>query len=223
LKNEQEVREQFVSTAMSYFETKQGDARHKEIVDLYNLFSPLPRGYKATYTDAWCAIFVSAIGIKLGWSDIILPECSCGEMIKLYQASSLNKWEERDDYFPKFGDIIMYDWDDGTDYAVSDNKGSPDHVGIVIEINGSNFTVVEGNKSKSVAERKMRVNGRYIRGFCLPAFHTKITASNEPSPWAKYAISWAQQAGLSDCERLKETMTREEAIVLAYRLFNMLK
>ena len=81
---ELELRKKFVEIAESYLGCKESDGSHKKIIDLYNSQRPLPRGYKVKYTDAWCATYVSAMGIAAGLSDIIHPECSCGYMINLH-------------------------------------------------------------------------------------------------------------------------------------------
>lgn len=39
----------------------------------------------------------------------------------------------------------MYDWQDGTNYATTDNTGAPDHIGIVTKVGGGTFVVTEGN------------------------------------------------------------------------------
>jgi hypothetical protein len=82
---ELQVRQKFVKTAESYLGCKESDGSHKKIIDLYNTISPLPRGYKVKYTDAWCATYVSAMGVAAGLQDIILSECSCEKMIQLYK------------------------------------------------------------------------------------------------------------------------------------------
>ena len=80
---EHQLRALVVETAKEYLGCKESDGSHKKIIDLYNSQKPLPVGYKVTYTDAWCATFVSAMAVKLGLTDIILPECSCSRMIAL--------------------------------------------------------------------------------------------------------------------------------------------
>lgn len=174
---EQELRQKVVDTAKSYLGYKEADGSHKKIIDLYNSQKPLPVGYKVTYTDAWCATFVSAVGVKLGLTDIILPECGCGRMIALYQKAG--RWQESDAYVPAPGDIIMYDWQDT---GVGDNTGAADHVGIVCGVSGNTITVIEGNKSDAVGYRTLQVNGRYIRGYCLPNYASKATAATTPAP-----------------------------------------
>ena len=65
----------------------------------------------------------------------------------------------------------MYDWQDGANYATTDNTGAPDHIGIVTKVGGGTFVVTEGNMNGGkVGKRTMKVNGRYIRGFITPDF-----------------------------------------------------
>ena len=89
-------------------------------------------------------------------------------MVELYQQTG--RWMENDAYKPQIGDIVMYRWDDGADYATTDNTSSPNHVGMVAEVNGRVLTIIEGNKGQKVATRSLFVNGRYIRGYCLPDY-----------------------------------------------------
>lgn len=165
---ELQVRNRFVKTAESYWGYRENDGSHKEIIDIYNTQTKLPRDYKVAYTDAWCATFVSAIGHFLGWGDIILPECSCNNMIELYKKAG--RWEERDDYTPQIGDIVMYDWDDDNK---GDNIGKVEHVGIVASIDNNQMKIIEGNIHNAVDYRDLQINGKYIRGYCLPNFILK--------------------------------------------------
>ena len=167
---EQEIRNKVVSKAKSYLGCKESDGSHKKIVNLYNSHKPLARGYAVQYTDEWCATFVSAVGIALGYTDIMPTECSCSKMIELYKAKC--RWEEKDTHVPSPGDIVMYDWQDT---GKGDNTGHPDHVGFVVALNGTSMTIIEGNKGEAVAYRSLNVNGRYIRGYCLPDYASKAT------------------------------------------------
>lgn len=168
---EKKIRNQVVETALSYLGCNEADGSHKKIIDLYNSHIPRARGYKVKYTDAWCATFVSAVVIECGLTDIMPTECSCTKMIELYKAKG--RWQESDSYVPQPGDLIMYDWNDS---GKGDNKGQPNHVGIVIAVNGDSFTVLEGNYGNAVKKRPMNVNGKYIRGYCLPDYASKATA-----------------------------------------------
>lgn len=176
---EQELRAKIVSIAQSYIGCKESDGSHKKIIDLYNSHKPLARNYKVQYTDAWCATFASAVAIQAGLTDIIPTECGCTKHIELFQ--KLGSWQENDAYVPSPGDYIFYDWQDGTNYATTDNVGAADHVGIVEKVVGKTITVIEGNYSDSVKRRTIAVNGRYIRGYGVPKYASKATASGTAS------------------------------------------
>ena len=174
---EASLRQKVVKTAVKYLGCKEADGSHKKIIDKYNAHKPLARGYAVKYTDEWCATFVSAVGIELGLTDIMPTECSCSKMIELYKAKG--RWKEADSYRPKPGDILMYDWNDS---GTGDNVGAPDHVGIVSAINGLELTVIEGNKGEAVAYRDMTVNGKYIRGYCVPDYASAAAETPKTSP-----------------------------------------
>ena len=152
---------------------KAGSAQHKEIIKIYNAQRPLPRGTQMQESWAWCAVYVSAVSLKLGYRDIMPTEMSCHQMTLLYK--QLGRWIENDAYVPSPGDVIFYDWQDGANYASTDNTGTPDHVGIVTSCDGKNIRVIEGNVSNKVGTRTLAVNGRYIRGFGIPDFASKAT------------------------------------------------
>ena len=159
-----------VELATQWLGKKESDGSHREIIDIYNSYTPRARGYKLSYTDPWCAGFVSAVSIKLGYTDIIPPECSCNCMIQLFKELGEGKcWMEDDDYVPCVGDLVFYDWQDT---GKGDNIGWPDHVGIVVLVDEARgeFTVIEGNKNGCVNYRSMKLGGKYIRGFAAPAY-----------------------------------------------------
>ncbi len=165
-----------IAQAQSWIGCKESDGSHKKIIDVYNAHKPLARGYAVKYTDAWCATFVSACAIKTGMTDIIPTECGCSNMVKLFQ--DLGEWNESDSRTPNAGDIIFYDWDDS---GFGDNKGNPDHVGIVEKVSGSTITVIEGNKNNAVDRRTIQVNGRYIRGYGVPKYSGSASGSTSSS------------------------------------------
>jgi hypothetical protein len=167
------MRKKVVEKAKSYLGCKEADGSHKKIIDLYNSHKPLARGYKVKYTDEWCATFVSAVSIACGLTDIMPTECSCSKMIELYK--KLGGWKESDSYVPSPGDLILYDWEDS---GRGDNTGQPNHVGIVTAVNGTSLTIIEGNKGEAVAYRAMTVNGKYIRGYCVPKYAENAAGSN---------------------------------------------
>lgn len=169
-----------INQAKSWLGCKEGDATHKKIIDTYNAHKPLARNYKVKYTDSWCATFVSAVAIKLGYTDIIPTECGCSPMIKLFQ--KIGSWQELDSYRPKPGDIIFYDWKDS---GKGDNTGWAHHVGIVEKIENNLITVIEGNhdgsdadKIDGVERRTVVVNGKFIRGYGVPKYDKEPTTSS---------------------------------------------
>lgn len=172
---EKQIRQNTVNTAKTYLGYKESNGSHKKIIDIYNKQTPLPVGYKVRYTDAWCATFISTVGIMSGHKDIMFPECSCNRMVKLYEKAG--RWEEADNFVPSLGDIVMYDWQDS---GAGDNAGYPDHVGMVVEVNGNDMKIIEGNYQNSVGYRDLKVDGKYIRGYCLPDYASKADDEDEP-------------------------------------------
>ena len=168
------TRNQIVKQAQAWVGLKESNGSHKQIIDIYNTIKPLPRGYKLSYNDPWCAGTISALAVVCKATDIIPQECSCLRMIE--KAKSMGIWVENDAYVPKAGDIMMYDWDDS---GSGENKNNPDHVGIVEKITGNTITVIEGNYSNAVKRRTMMVNGRYIRGYIVPKY-AEATAADKP-------------------------------------------
>ena len=149
-----------------------GETGHKKIIEVYNQQEELPRGYKMQMDDAWCAATVSAVFLINGYGDI--SECSCPAMIA--KAKKLGIWVEDDAYKPMPGDIIMYDWQDN---GKGDNQNNPDHVGIVIASSEDSITVREGNYSKTLKNRTIPIDAKYVRGFIVPPYDTEATDTLE--------------------------------------------
>lgn len=190
---ETQARQKVVSIMQGWIGLKRSDRSHAPIIDTYNGHTPRPRGYKVSYTDAYCATTTSAAAIKAGFTDIIPVECSCYYLIEA--AKRMGIWQENDAYIPKLGDEVLYDWDDGPNYATTDNQGAPEHVGMVEAISGSTIRVIEGNMSGGVVGRRnLQINGRYIRGFICPDYASKAT---EQEPDAPQPGSTATGGGLS--------------------------
>ncbi|MDE6983893.1 MAG: hypothetical protein K2O99_05065, partial [Lachnospiraceae bacterium] len=132
---ESQVRQKIVNVMQGWIGLKRSDRSHAPIIDAYNSNKPLPRGYKVTYTDAYCAATTSAAAISAGYADIIPIECSCYYLTEA--AKKMGIWQENDAYIPKPGDEVLYDWQDGVNYAATDNRGAPDHVGMVEAVSGT--------------------------------------------------------------------------------------
>lgn len=178
-----------VKQAKAWLGKKESNGSHREIIDVYNSHKPLARGYKVKYTDEWCSTFVSAVSIKLGYTDIIPTECGCGKHIELFK--KLGSWVENENRTPKAGDIIFYDWDDN---GSGDNKGGSDHVGIVEKVSNGTITVIEGNKGEAVARRTLKVNGKYIRGYGVPKYDKEKTTTTTSKETEKDRIKDLKKA-----------------------------
>ncbi|GEM_PF-1929874 len=163
-------RQTIVEKARSFLGTKTGSAAHREILKAYNAIRPLPRGVTMTASMPWCATFVSAVGAMCGYGAVIPAECSCGYMVDA--AKKLGIWQERDDYIPQPGDILMYDWDDNKTGS-GDCTGWPDHTGFVETVEKGSFTTIEGNSGSGngeVKRVKVQVDQKNIRGFITPRY-----------------------------------------------------
>lgn len=174
---EKELRQKIVDIAVSYIGCKESNGSHKKIIDVYNNHKPLAAGYKVTYSDPWCAAFVSAVAIKAELTTIIPTECSCDRQIKLFQSHAKSKWQEDGNYVPQPGDYVFYNWDDST----QPNDGSADHVGIVESVSGNKITVIEGNYNNAVGRRTIAMGYGYIRGYGLPAYSSIATTATSNS------------------------------------------
>lgn len=166
--------DKILNAACAWIGCKESNGSHKQIIDVYNAYTPLPRGYKVKYTDNWCATYVSACAIKAGLANIIPIECSCGNMITL--AKNMGIWEENGNITPTPGDIIIYDWDEV--------DGWPEHTGLVETVSGNKETVVEGNKSNAVGRRTLKLGDPCIRGYIRPRYDgaTATTPSTPSTP-----------------------------------------
>lgn len=163
--------DKILNAARAWIGCKESNGSHKQIIDVYNAYTPLPRGYKVKYTDNWCATYVSACAIKAGLANIIPIECSCGNMITL--AKNMGIWEENGNITPTPGDIIIYDWDEV--------DGWPEHTGLVETVSGNKETVVEGNKSNAVGRRTLKLGDPCIRGYIRPRYD-RATATQPSQP-----------------------------------------
>jgi GH25 family lysozyme M1 (1,4-beta-N-acetylmuramidase) len=161
-------RQAVVDLVLSWEGRNEKSGSHKYIVDLYNSFDgTFPRGVKMQYDWSWCACTWSALAIKLGYTDIMPIEISCGELIKAAQKMGI--WQENDGYVPKPADAILYDWDDT---GKGDNTGWPEHVGTIVEVHedAGYMVVMEGNYDDQVKKRTISINGKSIRGFITPKY-----------------------------------------------------
>lgn len=160
----------------SWIGKKESDGSFKTIIDTYNKHTPLAQNYKVKYTDEWCAATVSAAFIKAGAVDAIGgTECSVQRFINIFKKKGI--WNEDGRITPRPGDIICYNWDDGT----QPNDGWADHIGVVEKVSGKTITVIEGNMSNgAVGRRTLTVGWGYIRGYARPRY-TEEKPADKPT------------------------------------------
>ena len=163
-------RAKIVAVAKSYIGTCGGSSAHADILHYFNSVKPM--GYTAHKSDPWCAEFASACAIqafgKTAAKKFFPLSAACVYIIN--KAMEMNIWVESDKYIPEAGDWILYDWNDT---GKGDNKGQPDHVGIVEYYKAGYIHVIEGNMGAEPGKcgrRKLRIDGRYIRGFVTPDY-----------------------------------------------------
>jgi peptidoglycan hydrolase-like protein with peptidoglycan-binding domain len=155
-------------------------ALHKKVINTFNKVKP--HGYTANLTDYWCAEYWTAMQILAGNKPSEVPmSASCTQLIA--DAKKLGIWVENENCKPKVGWGVIYDWQDGANYATTDNKGDVDHVGIIYSVDSKNFYVIEGNKGSApgvCGKRAVAINGRYVRGFIAPNYTALSKTSYKP-------------------------------------------
>ena len=164
------VRSAVVDKMIAWEGYSEQNGKYRAIIDGYNQYLPTAvkagcANYAVKYSDEWCATCASYAYIACGLGYLFPVECSCPRMVIL--AKKMGIWQEADNYRPDIADAVLYDWDDPGN---GDNVGTPDHIGIVIAVDGNTFIVMEGNNGETVKRRTMQVNGKYIRGFICPNF-----------------------------------------------------
>ena len=188
-------RAKIVAVAKSYIGTCGGSSAHADILHYFNSVKPM--GYTAHRSDPWCAEFASACAIqafgKSAAKKFFPLSAACSYIIN--KAKDMNIWVESDKYIPEAGDWILYDWQDS---GKGDNKGQPDHVGIVEYYKAGYIHVIEGNMGAEpgrCGRRKLRIDGRYIRGFVTPDYdRIRVKKSNEDIAKEVIAGKWGNGA-----------------------------
>ena len=174
------------------------------IIDYYNQHCidlvKKERRYKVQYSDNWCATFTSAIAHKCGLTKEQFPyECSVMEQVKLAKANNSFTTDVKE---VKEGDLIIYDW--------NTDKWS-DHVGFVINTNGDNIHVIEGNIKNTVGYRTIPKASKSIQGFIkvqgVQGVQVEQLATNKDSATderiANLArLTWAGEFGTGDKRKL---------------------
>lgn len=139
----------FSDDAKRYVGVKEGSRVHHAIINEYNTIRPLPRGYKAKYTDSWCAIFASVI-MKHFKCKKPPYECSANRMF------SACKYNGQFSKTPHVNDLIFYSWK---------RNGIADHVEIVTSISNNTLRCIGGNVNDKVGYRSISRKSLYILGY----------------------------------------------------------
>ena len=174
-----DYRKKLVQTALEDKGAKEGGKRHKKLIDTFNKVKP--DGWAMTYSAPWCAAAVSAWAIEAFGADkakkFFPLSANCGTIIS--KAKKMGIWKEKDAFRPTAGDWILYDWDDS---GKGDDKGGPEHVGLIQKVGDKYFTVLEGNKNDAVEQRRVAINGKYIRGFVVPNYAAMVPKPKKTAP-----------------------------------------
>lgn len=224
-----ELRMFVAEVARSFIGTKEKSAGHQLLMDVYNEQDPLPRGYKMTLKDAWCAMGATAWSILAGVGEIVPCECSCYYVIE--KARKMGIWVENEaKHKARVGDWCLFDWEDD---GKGDNTGSPNHVGIVTERGENGFEVVDANNKNRVWKRNTEDNACKLRGFVAPDYDGYAKRIRESVCVAGFrdvaqgvyyqeALEWAKEKGIvfgvaDGVFAPEKTLTRAEAVAMLYR------
>lgn len=187
-----------------YTNSNNGSANYNKYADIIDKQFPTYFNFpKQSYE--WCTSMVTAdflvnFGLNATHAMLYTPsKCSaagCQQAVAYYRAAGAyySKPEVGDQWFEK-------DQSDGT----------PCHTGIVVAVNGSQFTVVEGNKHNQVEKNVYNVGGYTTHGFGRPKWSVVGTATEKTldvySPMKTYKNGSTPEPVYSDCERSKKNLT----------------
>lgn len=130
----------------------------KGLIDYYNRYCfPLvkkERRYKMGLGDNWCAMFVSVVAHKAGYTKEQFPF----EVSVYYQCEIASQWGAFNAGLAGAvaGDLVIFDWL---------NNGSFDHVGIIKQVGINHLITIEGNYSGTVKHRTLNPSSKAIKGF----------------------------------------------------------
>lgn len=145
-----------ISVARGYLGTTEDDPRFTELIDYYNSHTD---GYDMRYWDEWCACFVSVCSLKSDNADATGTSVNCAVFRSIWEDKGIlrESWET-----PEPGWLIDYDWE---------QDGIPDHIGIVVDCDGSTIHVIEGNTDGEMcAEHWIPVGSSTISCFGAPEY-----------------------------------------------------
>lgn len=145
-----------INTARQYIGINESQKR--QLMDYYNReVYPLidkNRKYKIKYSDEWCAMFCSVIAHKIGLTKNQFPfEVSVYYMTQ--KAKKMGIFTKKLSN-AQVNDLVIYDWK---------ADGTLNHVGILQEIGQGYIKVLEGNFSKTVKTRTVKLPSSEVYGY----------------------------------------------------------
>lgn len=114
-----------------------------------------PRGVKMRYDYSWCACYVSTKMLQMGW---IKAPIEISVQYLRNKIRDIGAYRESNNYEPKPGDIIFFNWN-------MDNW--LDHIGFVVSYDTKSkmLVTIEGNKGGKVGKRITFKNKANVVGF----------------------------------------------------------
>lgn len=112
----------------------------------------------------WCACYISWALVETGIQGPYAHEkwfANVDHFLSYFQKTD-NKWQNSTahggTYVPQPGDLIFFDWNKGT---------NPQHVGVVLKVEGRMVYTIEGNSAGRVTVRSYSLGDRRIIGYGL--------------------------------------------------------
>lgn len=165
----------------------------------------------------WCVIFVMWVFARAG---VNLPTRTASCTTLRDAAIAAECWVTGD---YRKGDIVIYDWH---------GNNTPDHCGIVDEVEGATVAAIEGNTAVgndsnggAVMRRSRPLN--QILGAVRPIYEVE-PMDNTPSPAHKEGVDWAVkngilQGGTDGDLMLSQPVTRQQLCTFLKRLYDLKK
>lgn len=109
----------------------------------------------------WCACFLSWGAAQAGEACFASSPPRFAEVNDgISQFKAAKQWRGPTGYTPLPGDYIFFNWD----------RGTADHVGVVLSVQGGTVFTLEGNSGGKVAVRSYDLNSKVIEGYGVPEF-----------------------------------------------------
>lgn len=133
-------------------------AEKYRLMDYYNNncypYVDTKRKYKIQRDDNWCAMFTTVVAHRSGLNSSQFPyEVSVMEQLKWGVKTGRFTKEVSE---TKSGDLILYSWK---------ANGHCDHVGMIVRVELGKLLVIEGNKTDTVAYRRVSPGSPQVYGY----------------------------------------------------------